>query len=384
MFKILIIFLQIDWSDLQYSVEDFGRTVYSFPIHIRILIAVTLIFLLFILILLAIVLSSRIYKTGRLIKRDDLQRKYQKIFRVLLFEDRVSNNEINNFFDPKDLLEKYNREIIMEEVIHLHVNFTGETAERLEDIYIQLNFHQDSIHKLKNKRWYIIAKGMRELALMNVKQALPLVSEFINNKNEILRMESRIAIMKLSENDPLSFLSRETTPLSGWDTANIYSMLSKMPEKLMPDFSKWLNSPNKDVVLFSIQMIGTFRQQESVEILLTLLKSENEKIRLAAIHALRLLNASAAEKPMIDIYEKEGIGVRTEILKTIEVIGSHFSIPFLEKILNQPLEDYPLVIQAVRALLALGVTGNTIVDELYQKSGSQMQLVINHAKDKRL
>ena len=272
----------------------------------------------------------------------------------------------------------------MEEVIHLHVNFTGETAERLEDIYIQLNFHQDSIHKLKNKRWYIIAKGMRELALMNVKQALPLVSEFINNKNEILRMESRIAIMKLSEKDPLSFLSRETTPLSGWDTANIYSMLSKMPEKLMPDFSKWLNSPNKDVVLFSIQMIGTFRQQESVEILLTLLKSENEKIRLAAIHALRLLNASAAEKPMIDIYEKEGIGVRTEILKTIEVIGSHFSIPFLEKILNQPLEDYPLVIQAVRALLALGVTGNTIVDELYQKSGSQMQLVINHAKDKRL
>ena len=384
MFKILIIFLQIDWSDLQYSIEDFGRTVYSFPIHIRILIAVTLIFLLFILILLAIVLSSRIYKTGRLIKRDDLQRKYQKIFRVLLFEDRVSKNEINNFFDPKDLLEKYNREIIMEEVIHLHVNFTGETAERLEDIYIQLNFHQDSIRKLKNKRWYIIAKGMRELALMNVKQALPLVSEFINNKNEILRMESRIAIMKLSENDPLSFLSRETTPLSGWDTANIYSMLSKMPEKLIPDFSKWLNSPNKDVVLFSIQMIGTFRQQESVEILLTLLKSENEKIRLASINALRLLNASAAENPMIEIYEKEGINVRTEILKTIEVIGSQFSIPFLEKILNQPLEDYPLIIQAVRALLALGIRGSIIVDQLYQKSGSQMQLVINHAKDKRL
>ena len=255
---------------------------------------------------------------------------------------------------------------------------------RPQDIFIQLNFHQDSIHKLKNKRWYIIAKGMRELALMNVKQALPLVSEFINNKNEILRMESRIAIMKLSENDPLSFLSRETTPLSGWDTANIYSMLSKMPEKLIPDFSKWLNSPNKDVVLFSIQMIGTFRQQESVEILLTLLKSENEKIRLASINALRLLNASAAENPMIEIYEKEGINVRTEILKTIEVIGSQFSIPFLEKILNQPLEDYPLIIQAVRALLALGIRGSIIVDQLYQKSGPQMQLVINHAKDKRL
>lgn len=225
---------------------------------------------------------------------------------------------------------------------------------------------------------------MRELALMNVKQALPIVSEFLNNKNEILRMESRIAIMKLSDQDPLSFLSRETTPLSGWDTANIYSMLSKMPEKLIPDFSKWLNSPNKDVVLFSIQMIGTFRQQESVNTLLGLLKSENENIRLASINALRLLNAVAAERPMIEIYERENINVRTEILKSLEVIGSQYSAPFLEKILRQPPEDYPLVIQAVRALLALGNAGSTIVEQIFQQSGPQMQLVINHAKDKRL
>ena len=141
----------------------------------------------------------------------------------------------------------------------------------------------------------------------NVKQALPDVTKFLNNKNEILRMESRIAIMKLSDQDPLSFLSRETTPLSGWDTANIYSMLTKMPEKLIPDFSKWLNSSNKDVVLFCIQMIGTFRQQESTEILLNLLRSENENIRLASISSLRSLNAVAAEKPMIEIYEKENI-----------------------------------------------------------------------------
>ncbi len=384
MFKLLSIILQIDWSDLQYTVDDFSRKVYSFPVHIRVLLAITLIFLLIILILLAVVLSSRIYKTGRLIKQEELRRKYQKIFRVLLFEERVSNSGITDYFDAADLSEKLNRENIMKEIIHLHENFTGETSDRLEEIFMRLNFHSDSIQKLKNKRWYIVAKGMRELALMNVKQALPIVSEFLNNKNEILRMESRIAIMKLSDQDPLSFLSRETTPLSGWDTANIYSMLSKMPEKLIPDFSKWLNSPNKDVVLFSIQMIGTFRQQESVNTLLGLLKSENENIRLASINALRLLNAVAAERPMIEIYERENINVRTEILKSLEVIGSQYSAPFLEKILRQPPEDYPLVIQAVRALLALGNAGSTIVEQIFQQSGPQMQLVINHAKDKRL
>ena len=382
--KLLTIILQIDWSELQYAADDFGRTVYSFPIHIRVLLAITLIFLLIILVLLAVVLSSRIYKTSRLIKRNELHIKYQQVFRVLLFEERVNGNGIREYFDAKDLSDQFNREIIIEEIIHLHENFTGETAERLEEIFMQLNFHLDSIQKLKNKRWYIVAKGMRELALMNVKEALPIVTEFLNNKNEILRMETRISIMKLSDQDPLTFLSKETTPLTGWDIANIYSMLSKMPEKLIPDFRKWINSPNKDVTLFCIQMIGTFRQQESVNSLVELLKSENESIRLASINSLRLLSAVAAEKPMIEIYEKENINVRTEILKTLEVMGSSYSAPFLEKILRQPFEDYPLVIQAVRTLLALGNQGNTIVEQIFQQSGPKMQLVINHAKDKRL
>ncbi len=384
MFKLLSIFLQINWSDLQYTADEFGRAVYNFPVHIRVLFAVTLIFILIILILLGVVLSSRIYKTGRSIKRDQLRKKYQKIFSELLFEERAFDGSIIDTFDKNDLSIRFNRETIMDEIIHLHENFTGEAAERLEEIYMRLNFHFDSLRKLKDKRWYVVAKGMRELALMNVKQALPNVSVFQNNKNEILRMESRVAIMKLSDNEPLSFLSNKDSKLSGWDTANIYSMLTKMPEKIIPDFSKWLNSPNKEIVLFCIQMIGAFRQQDSVNNLVQLLKSDDEDIRLSAIKSLRMLNAIAAERPMMEMYEGESIIIRTEILKTLEVTGSPHSAPFLEKILRQPFEDYPLAIQAVRSLLALGNSGSAIVERIFSQSGQQMQLVINHAKDKRL
>jgi hypothetical protein len=337
-----------------------------------------------ILILLAVILGSRIYKTGRQIKREQLRKKYQQVFRELLFEDSITVPAIKDSFDIKDLKNNFHREIIREEIIHLHENFTGETAERLEEIYMRLNFHFDSIQKLKSKKWYVAAKGMRELALMNIRQALPDMKSFINHKNEILRMESRISIMKLSESDPLEFLTYETTPLSDWDTANIYSMLSKMPEKMIPDFSKWLESTNKDVVLFCIQMIGAFRQQESVHRLLALLKSDDERIRIALIKALRLLNVSEGEKPIVDIYPKESIYVRTEILRTLEVVGTTYSIPFLEKIIRQPLEDYPLTIQAVRSLLAMGNPGQQIVNSISEQASAPVQLIINHAKDKRL
>lgn len=380
---LLSILIQIDWSDLQYTVDDFGRTVYSFPVHIRVLLAVTLIFLIVILILLGVILGSRIYKTGRSLRKDELKKRYQKIFSVLLFEEHAGGT-LADRFDPKDTRNKFHRETLMEEIIHLHENFTGEAAERLEEIYMRLNFHFDSIAKLKNKRWYVVAKGMREVALMNVRQALPEVTGFINHPNEILRMEARIAIMKLSDNDPLSFLSRETTPLSSWDMANIYSMLTKMPEKMIPDFSLWLNSTNKDVVLFSIQMIGTFRQQDSINILLKLLKADDERIRIASIKALKSLNAVAAESPMIEMFYSENNYVRNEILKALEVVGSKNSSSFLEQILRQPVKDYEMAIQATKSLLALGQAGNTIVEDIYTTSGKQMQLIINHAKDKRL
>jgi predicted Holliday junction resolvase-like endonuclease len=360
------------------------RTVYTFPVHIKVLLAVTLIFVIVILVLLGVVLSSRIYKTNRAIKREQLRKKYQKIFRELLFEDQLLEQSILQTVDKNDLTIEFNRETIKDEIIHLHANFTGDAAERLEEIYMRLNFHFDSLKKLNDKRWYIIAQGMRELALMNVKQALPNISNFLNSKNEILRTESRVSVMKLSEEDPLSFLSNNDTLLTGWDTANIYSMLTKMPEKLIPFFGKWLHSPNKQIVMFCIQMTGAFRQQDTAGSLLPLLKSDDENIKLATIKTLRLLNAASSEKPLIDMYEKETITVRTEILKTLEITGSAHSAPLFEKILKRPFEDYPLSIQAVRSLLALGNTGNSIVDKIFANSDAQMKLVINHARDKRL
>jgi len=381
---LLSLLLQIDLSELQYAIDDFSRTMYSFPVHIRILLGVTLGFLVIILILLGVVLGSRIFKTGRSIKREQIRNKYQKVFRILLFEERSEGVNITEFFEEKDLKNSFHREVIKEEIIHLHDNFTGETAERLEEIFMRLNFHFDSIAKLRNKRWYVVAKGMRELALMNIRQALPEISRFVNSDNELLRMEARVSVMKLSEKDPLSFLNNETTHLSDWDTANIHSMLTKMPEKMIPDFSQWLDSNNKDVVLFCVRMIGAFRQQGSVNRLLELLKSDDQTIRMATVKALRYLNAAVAEEPVMAIYAKEGLPVQVEILKTLETVGSQVSAPFLERILRQPLEDYPLMIQAVRALLSLGKPGEMIVERVYQETNEPMKLIINHAKDRRL
>lgn len=381
---LLSILLQVHWSDVEYTVDEMSRSVYVFPVHIRVLIGVTMLFILIILVLLGVIMGSRIYKTRRSNKAIELRQKYQPVLRELLFNDSLTENEINKRFDQTDLTTPYHRAILLETILHLHENFTGETADRLAEIYQHLGFTDDSLLKLKSKQWYIVAKGMKELALMNIRTAYKDVAKFQNSKHEILRMESRIAMMKLSEKEPLSFLSSQTEPLTDWDIANIYTMLTRMPENMIPDFTTWLNSPNKDVINFCVQMIGRFRQHEAINTLVLLLKTQDERLKLAVIRAIKALSASGAEQNLIDIYALETIPVKNEILRTLEVIGTPQSLPLLEKVIKQPIEDYPLSIQAVRSLMALGEKGIKLVDQIFTQGGPQLQLVIRHAKDKRL
>ena len=378
--------LQIDIYEIPTTADEWGKLFYSFPIHIRILMGVILIFCLVITVLFAIILGSRIYKTNRNRTSKLLQKKYQPVFTQLLFEDdsRLLSDTFFTLFEKKDLQNKHRRSVLLEELIHLHENFTGETAVRLELIYRKLNFHHDSLGKLKNRRWYVVAKGLRELALMNISETTEPMLLFIKSKNELLRMEARIALVKLSEKDPLFFLSKETEMLSAWDMANLHAMLTKLPEANIPFFSTWLNSSNKSVVLFCISMIGAFRQNDAIPVLLRLLDNDDEAIRQAAMKSLREMNATQAEEKLIAMYPLETPDVQNEILKSLENISSEKSISLYEHILRQPQPELQHALHSAKALLMLGAPGKNLLQKLNENSNERLQLIIQHASDARL
>lgn len=378
--------LQIDFSEIPHSADEWGKLLYSFPVHIRILMVVILLFCLVITILFAVILGSRIFKTNRSGSERYIQKKYQPVLTQLLFEDddRLIADSFFTLFDKKDLTDKHRRKVLLEELIHLHENFTGETAMRLELIYRKLEFHNDSLEKLRSRRWYKVAKGLRELALMNIREATDAILPFIKNRNEILRMEARISLVKLSEKDPLFFLEKETEPLSAWDMANLHAMLSKLSDSQIPVFSSWLNSKNKTVVLFCISMIGAFKQHEAIDVLIKLLESKDDAIKYAVIKSLREMNASKAEEKLIAIYAAESAEIQHAILKSLDTIGSVKSLPLYENILRQPLPDLQHALLSVRALHSLGDKGKKIIGQLEELNSDRINLIISHASDARL
>ncbi len=372
--------LQINWTDIQYTSEEMDRAIYAFPLHLRVLIAITLFFLATVLILLFIILASRIRKTKRAERKVFLQKKYQDVFSKILYDDHPDFNVI----DPKDLKHSFDRDTLTQEIVHLHENFSGEIAARLEELFRASGLYRDSITRLNHRRWDKKAAGMREIALMNLREATDKVAPYITSKNEILRYEARVTIMKLSVSDPLSFLDKETEWLSDWDQANIFTMLRKMPDSAIPDFSRWLTSKNPSVVAFAISMIGTYHQHQAVPQLISMLDHTDERQRLLIIRALRQCEATVAEKKLIERYESETSTVQDEILHSFSTLGATSAIQFLDRLLEQPQEDIAQTILIIRSLLSAGPVGISAVDKRLQHGDDRLQMAIHHAKDQRL
>jgi hypothetical protein len=378
--------LQINWSDIQYNSQELGRTVYSFPLHLRVLGIITAVFLLITLLLLLTILGSRIVKTKRSLKRSDLQRAFQPALSRLLFETEKEpgETEIRQAFGEMDLKQPFIRKSLSEEIIHLHDNFTGDAAVRLESVFRTIDLHKDSLQRLKSRRWHMVARGMRELALMNIREAVADISSFLEHKNEMLRYEARITIMKLSAQDPLSFLDNEKGTLSEWDQSYIYTMLCRMPELSIPDFSRWLSSGNDSIVDFSITMIGAFRQVKSASAISAMLKTSDERRRLIIVRALRKCGATQTEQQLIERYPEETIEIRDEIVQSFATLGSGKSVAFLSGLLKKGHEEVSHTVHIVRSLLAIGPEGERAVNEAFLSGEERLRTAILHAKDVRL
>ncbi|MFM8433065.1 MAG: HEAT repeat domain-containing protein [Bacteroidota bacterium] len=382
----LIALLQISWTDIEYSQEELERAVHVFPVHLRVLVACTLFLVCISLIFLFIVFTSRIRKTKREWWKVRLLEIYSPVFNELLFSNMDLSNEgkVKDCFSKKDLIKKESRKILSDALIHMHSNFSGDISKRLETLYRTLGFHEDQLALLHDKQWHMVAKGMRNLALMNIKESCGYVRPFLSHPNEIVRYEARVVLMKLSESDHLSFLDEESSWLSDWDQANIYAMMLRIPDIVVPDFSRWLDSSNPSVVDFSIYMIGRFNQLQSIPRLLNLMENADDHKKILILRAIRACNAGLAEEKIIESYEQEKAEVRSEMLVTLQQIATERSGVFLIGLLRRPADSIQTYIQATKCLLTLGEGGVSAIERIIVTQDQRVATAVRHAMDSRI
>ena len=194
-----------------------------------------LFFLSFSVLFTLLIFYSRITKTIKENKTNVMKKKYQLLITSYMFDEGLMANGVESeqiqkmiaHYNENYLQNKFNRNVLIEEILLIYKELSGDAAENLRKLYLTLDLEKDSLKKVESTRWYIQAKGVKELAEMNISSAYPIIYALINHPNKILRMEVHTAIVKLVNFSALTFLDESKYPISEWQQINILEVLSK-------------------------------------------------------------------------------------------------------------------------------------------------------------
>ncbi len=332
------------------------------------------------IILLVIILFHRNLMEREARKRQDLKERYQALLMDFLFEEEETTEvpeKINAI-----AANRFNRVILMEEMRDLTVNLSGDAADKMRDLYYKLNLNADSKAKTMSRKWHIKIKGFRELAFMNVKDANEEIFRCLDSRNDIMRMEAQLALVRLNDDDRFSFLDHLQRPFTKWEQLNVHEMIVGHNLEV-PDFDRWLVSGNKTVVIFALKMIRVFKQKRSWEKITEQLDCDDPEIRKTAITVLGELRIRRSVSNLKKHYKYEVYENQLEILIALGKIADESVLGFLVKVIDKE-DDVQLQIEAAKALRDMGKNGENALQKLMVSDYKNYKIIIKHVLDKRI
>ena len=325
-----------------------------------------------------LILSIRVSKRMTRKKIDECRLRYLDFITKWAYGENNSINFNSLLFEMKN---KINREVFTNQLLSLHSNLVGESADRLVVLFHKAGLKKYSIKKIHSFHWYNIVEGLHELVQMKIFDQNTYISKYLNSRNDELRIETRLAWIELNPENPIGFLDVTTVPLTNW--GQLISLISLKKIENIPYFGRWIESKNESVAIYAIKMVGVLKQFESMNLLIEQLESTNERIRFQAIATLGKMALPSPIPNLQRLYHKENLKNKAEIIKSLIVISDYKNIPFFRDSLIRE-EDQYLRILSAQGLTSLGSAGMEVIDSLALNADDILNKILLHAKDKRI
>lgn len=372
-FRAIDFALPDSWKEQARSVIDI---IFDVPLLVLLLLlGFVFIFNVFLVSLILILVSF--YKQARESYQVRLNAQLEDTFTRFLFYDLPEEEAIAE-------LSKVNTDLGKTLLIDIFVNYqrnlSGEYRDRILALYEKLELYKISEKRTRSIHTYKRVKGIRELANMYPAKAKEFILKFVQDKNDRVRTEAQIAYAYLDSEASFDFLDNLDQPLSTWAQLNILNHV-KLHERQVPSFSRWIDSPNEDVEIFSIRMMDYFQQSENAEQIIHKLDHASETVRNYAYKAIRHLNLLEAKAIVQGKYAEETYENKIEILRATAELGDESDLEFLKPMLKE--DGIQLKILACKAIYSIGPAGKEFLAEYSETDDVELQNYIEHIKDQR-
>ena len=278
--------------------------------------------------------------------------------------------------------DDYRRQVLIDQMIDVSVNLKGDSREKLTRLYNDLELDSDSLARARSRRWHKKIKGFRELAFMGIREGNEEMVNSLNSKNEILRMEAQIALVRLSDNDHFEFLSHLRRPFSLWEQITLHDLIIQH-ELPVPDFQRWLGSENPTVVMFALRMIREFRQKEAESEMKKVMLHRDPRVSKLAVEVAGDLDMRSTLDTMKRMYKFQEYNNCLEIVKSIGKMPDTSMLGFLKLVLDKE-DDVQLQIEAVKAIENMGEVGVHALVKVMKSEYKNYNIIVRHVLDRRI
>ena len=229
-----------------------------------------------------------------------------------------------------DLARPFFRKLLSDMLLDLQKDLEGDSADKVRQLFRDLQLHHDSYDKLKSVRWPRISQGIHELTQMQVQEAYFPITRFLNDRRSIIRKQAELAIIELQSEGINFFLNTTRSPISQWQQLKIIELLEQKCDYRPPAFKQWLLSSHTDTVLFALRLILYYQQNDAEKSIIELSKHTDFRVRHEALRCIRDFGFTRALPVLQELFKGCDLELKLDILDTFGQLGNQEHIEFLE------------------------------------------------------
>ncbi|SFD76267.1 hypothetical protein SAMN05518672_103116 [Chitinophaga sp. CF118] len=266
-------------------------------------------------------------------RKKDIKRKNvaDNLIQRVLFSDEEQNNTDKPRYKGYKLVRDANfRRILTAEILSARKNISGASAERLKQMYEELHLEKHALLNTDSRYWHIKAKGLQELAIMEMRDYVDIIIPYADHPNELVRIEAQAAIVKLQGYKGLLFLDTVTYPVSDWQQIKLLHELSNFQEnQSFVNIESWLQSANYSVIIFAMRIASNNHLFNIHDNIMACMDHEEPRVRLRAIQTLNEIYTEHTTDGLKKRFAFETHHNQIAILKVLQTIGTERDVTFM-------------------------------------------------------
>lgn len=245
------------------------------------------------------------------------------------------------------------RNLFLHHLVDSEKKFSGAAKNTIKNLFRQYNLQTEAIKKLKQKKPYLIAGGIRELTVMNADETLPKIAAFVSHTSPQVYQEAQYAMVKFKGFEGLVFLDAASEKISEWQQLRLLLSITSIPENSAETIENWLESSNDSVIIFTLKLLRKFQLLSFYPTVVSLLNHPSVEVRTEAVDTLLSLENSSTISYLTEVYPDQPVEVQLEILHAMKISKDRCCTDLLKKELSENT-DSGIRVNAAETLFSLG------------------------------